>query len=73
MRIISAFSILKNIEICGIRSMNKDGVVYLTPTEIDSFRKGEIPSKLVSWELTSQEFESMILTGQIRIINEETK
>lgn len=46
-------------------------MVYLTPKEIDDFRNGATVSKLAEWDLTREEFEAMILSGQIRIISED--
>lgn len=51
--------------------MDKSSLVYLTPKEVDDFRNGSIVFKLAEWDLTREEFEAMILSGQIRIISED--
>lgn len=52
--------------------MDKSSLVYLTPMEVDNFRSGEVIQKLQGWELTRQEFENMIVSGQIKIISEDS-
>ncbi len=47
--------------------MDKSGLVRLTVAEAEAFRNGEIPVKLSAWQLTTQEFDNMINSGQIII------
>lgn len=51
--------------------MDKSSTVYLSIDEIEMFRKGEVPAKLLGWDLTHEEFENMINSGQIKIATED--
>ena len=47
--------------------MDKSGIVRLTMREAEAFRAGDHVQKLDAWQLTTQEFDNMINSGQIII------
>lgn len=53
--------------------MDKSGIIYLTVKEAEDFRDGKKIPKLGDWELSLEEFNNMICSKQIIIIDKDDK
>jgi len=52
--------------------LEKSGSIALTMEEVESFRNGVVPTKLQNWNLSLDEFNALINSGQITIMHEDS-